>query len=551
MRLMKFAPEIVRLRRVAKAYAAGEFSQLEYRDTRREVIENFQPDHFVHDDTRRRARVSERQAPEYRGDMSATLPATEPRWLGRLWLAGLLVAALIIANFAFAARIVPVSERDPNPATSPRFRVSEIRLADFRPYPGIERESVEALIEETLDSVRRRDVVGEHGFTQAELGEVGRFLKAVGVHSDGVELTSEDVRDLVGMIQVQRERRGVSLVQLEEIAAEVQVLYRNRGYFLAVAFVPSQQVDDGVVVIRVLPGTLGSIVVSGGDSTFLTRRFADVLGQPVTHQLVDERIYEINQLPGFKAQASLEPGGEVGETRLNLDVIEQRTWSTRVWVDNHGDQATGDERFTLAGSWLNPRGAGDVLNLGFMASVNPGNQTYGYVEYATPLNGGDQIRARIANNDFVSERAVELDGDAVMADVTMTRALRRTRSRSLMAGLSIKHHKLSWEDGPRQQVTFFDGLVSGHRVWDAQRIAADARLAATVGRIGGDNFAGQDEKFWRLSFDALAWTPISLPILAGEQKLAVKLIGQVTDSQLPASLRLNLGGAWHTRGFSR
>ncbi len=552
MSLMKFAPEIVRLRRVAKAYAAGEFSQLEYRRVRREVIENFHPDHFGQDDTRRRVKKT-RQSPTFKrkSHLHTASHSTQPKWQRRLWLVVLFVAVLIIANFAFAARIVSVRERDPNPATSPRFQVSEVRLADFQAYPGIERESVEAVINETLNSVRQRNAEAQHGFTEAELVEVGRFLNAVGVHSGRGDLTAADAQDLVSLIHDQKERRGVSLVQLEEIAATVQTLYRDRGYFLAVAFVPIQEVNDGVVFLRVLPGMLGSISVSGGDSTFLAERFADVLGQPVTHQLVDERLFELNQLPGFKAQAAFEPGSEVGETRLNLDVIEQRTWSTQVWIDNHGDEATGEERITVAGSWLNPRGAGDVLNLGLLASVNPHNQTYGYIEYATPLNGLNQIRVRMANNDFVSERAVELKGDTRLADVAMTRTLHRTRTQSLTVGLGIKHHRLSWDDGPQQKVTFFDGLLAGHRVWDVQRIAADARLAFAAGRIGNDIFAGQDETFWRLGFDALAWTPIELPMLSGEQKLVVKLIGQVTDSQLPASLRLGLGGAGHTRGFSR
>lgn len=553
MRFMKFAPEIVRLRRIARAHAAGEFSQLEYRNARREVIENFHPDHFTRDDTLRRRDIGNtvQLHARRREDSSKTLLTAEPGWRRRLSFVVLVVAVMVIANFAFAATIVAVSERDPNPATSPRYQVNQVRLADFQPYPGIERKLIEAAIEETLRRVRQHNATAQHGFTQAELMEVGRFLNAAGVHSSGVELTSTDTQDLVSLIRIQKERRGVSLVQLEEIAANVQTLYRDRGYFLAVAFVPSQEVNDGVVFIRVLPGVLGSVVVSGGDSTFLTERFADVLGQPVTHQLVDERLFELNQLPGFKTQAAFEPGSEVGETRLNLNVIEQKSWSSRVWIDNHGDEATGNERITITGSWLNPRGAGDVVNVGLLASVNPRNQTYAFVEYATPLNGRDRIRAKIANNDFVSNRAVELKGDALFADIAMTRVLYRSRSQSLAVGLGINHHRLSWDDGPQQQVTFLDGLLSAHRVWDVQRIAVDARLAFAAGRVGNDIFAGQEEKFWRFSFDALAWTPIGLPILSGEQKLVIKLVGQMTDSQLPASLRLSAGGAEYARGFSR
>ena len=154
MSLMRFAPEIVRLRRVAKAYAAGEFSQLEYRDARRDVIENFQPHQFAHDDTRRRE-----DAPRHQRDAARNVSVPTPRWPLRILLLLLLGAALVTANMALAARIVPVSERDPNPATSPRFQVSEVRLADFQPYSGIERAGVDffpLLTDRIEDLIERR-----------------------------------------------------------------------------------------------------------------------------------------------------------------------------------------------------------------------------------------------------------------------------------------------------------------------------------------------------------------------------------------------------------
>ncbi|MCZ6641263.1 MAG: hypothetical protein O7F71_06780, partial [Gammaproteobacteria bacterium] len=181
MSFMKFAPEIVRLRRVAKAYAAGEFSQLEYRNARREVIENFHPDHFAQDNTRRRGDAGDsgdtvQLATRRREDLPRALIAVQPGWQKPLSFFVLLVAVMVIANFAFAAQIVAVSERDPNPAASPRYWVKEVQLADFQPYPGIERRSVESTIEETLRLIRQRNAVAQHGFTQAELIEVGRFL---------------------------------------------------------------------------------------------------------------------------------------------------------------------------------------------------------------------------------------------------------------------------------------------------------------------------------------------------------------------------------------
>jgi hemolysin activation/secretion protein len=566
MTLMKLAPEIVRLRRVAKAYAAGEFSRLEYRRARAEVIENFQPDVVSDDVTRPRlvpGTSSESPPP----------PRKRPPRIGWRWFAGVGLLALIVALAATqaqaqtnnqgqaAVRIGAVSERNPNPLTSPRIAVAAVQIRDFQAYPGIDSNSVDALIEAALTDIRSRNVEGGHGFTASELEEVGRFLNILGVHRGGDDLSARDAADLKALITGQKHRRGVSIVELEEVAARVQEHYRDAGYFLAVVYVPVQEPQGDIVELSVLPGVLGDVVVNGGDAGLVASRFADALGEPVTQDAIASRLYQLNRLPGLTAQAAFEPGNETGETRLNLDVIEQRTWSATVIADNHGDDSTGEERLTVLASWLNPRGAGDLLDIGLLQTIDRGNQTYGFGEYTTPLNGVNEIRARVANNSFTARDGSELDGseldgskldgDGVLFDLTVRRELRRSRNRNTTVEIGLRHHRFSWQAAEDQTATFATAILHSHRIWDAQQIAAGVSTSADLGRFSEGAFAGQDKGFWRLGVDAYAWKPISLPWLGGEQKLAARLSGQISDSQLPSSTRLSLGGFSRARGFQR
>jgi hypothetical protein len=54
MSLLKLAPDSERLRRIARAYAAGEVEESEYRRIRTEVIDGFVPDPHLGDDTQQR-----------------------------------------------------------------------------------------------------------------------------------------------------------------------------------------------------------------------------------------------------------------------------------------------------------------------------------------------------------------------------------------------------------------------------------------------------------------------------------------------------------------
>src|SRR5690606_7310799 len=130
---------------------------------------------------------------------------------------------------------------------------------------------------------------------------------------------------------------------------------RAEGWFLASAYLPAQQVRDGAARIEVLPGVLGDVVVEGGDAAPVTGAFAPLLGRPITLAEISSRLQALNALPGITAQASFAPGARVGESRLRLNLLEQRAWVASVTLDDYGDDATGEQRLGATAAWLNPR----------------------------------------------------------------------------------------------------------------------------------------------------------------------------------------------------
>lgn len=565
MTLMKLAPESMRLRRMAKAYAAGELSETEYRAARREVIDNFSTAPLPDDDTRPRWPEDEPTLRNGAGHGECAAAGSEAatsngarRWLWVVAVGLALAAAVLALPQAVAAPgfdVPPVRERGSDPAGSPRLQVADVQVAwgdvDAPTPPQTTLESLQQRAAEALAEMRARNTPGPHGFTQSELAEVARLLNVLGVHDQRGGLDAADARDLAALIREQKKRRGVSIAQLEEVAQAVQSAVREQGYFLAVAYLPAQQLQDGVARIDVLPGRLGEVTVEGGDPRPVTGTFSPLLGQPVTLAQISSRMQALNALPGVTAQASFGPGGQVGESRLRLDLLEQRDWTASVTADNHGDDATGDQRLGVTAAWLNPRRAGDRLSAGILATVNPSNQTYGYVDYDMPLARDYRLSARLGNNDFSHDGAIDIDGDGVFLDLAARRSLSYSREGGLSLVLSGARQELDWDGGVEQSVTIGGIGFAGHRVLDRSRIAADAALNLSLGHIGGDRFAGQDAEFWLLELDSEAWMPVALPLLDGEQKLRLRLAGQWSDTLLPATRRFALGGASRARAFDR
>lgn len=565
MSLMKLSPESVRLRRIAKAYAAGEFSLREYRQARRDVIANFATQTLDDDDTQPRwdtptVKLADRMQSTQHLQSGQVNQITQRKVNSpMLWLAMFaLLCVAVYASRGFASTdIPPVAKRNPNPVTSERLLINKIELRDYAVLPGVTPDSIQVVIDAKLEEVRRRNAAGEHGFTKPELEELGRLLNALGVHDATSELSRRDAADLTALIRQQKKRRGLSIFELEEVAAAVQAHFRATGYFLAVAFVPAQSVADGVVALAVLPGVLGEVIVHGGRESIVARRFADLIGKPLTQRVISTRLYALNQASGVSAQASFEPGTRVGETRLNIELNEQRSWAGRLGLDNYGDAHTGQQRLFLAASWLNPTGRGDSVDLAILASVDPADQTYGYAEYRTPLSGQYRFRGRISNNDFSAAEAITIDGQAQLLDLAVERSLHRDRKSSLAFELGVSQHSLDWEADlsgfadVNQRAAFLTGSLTAHRVWDRSHIATQAELFVAGGQISGDTFVGQDDQFWSAGVDLFAWRPMDVALLPGTQKLSVRLLGQFSDSQLPSTLRMGFGGVQRARGFER
>lgn len=600
MPLLKLSADSVHLRRIAKAYAAGECSTAEYRRTRAQIIENFQRQP-LQDDTQRRWHPDDTLRNQDRTErlrdpgagQSRTLvagpaeaaPTPAPRLLSERWIFVLLLVIFVLLTLRAApvlgasaaldadsesaqelplpAQQLPaVAERDPNPATSARLVVRSVQLgglvsnAGQARYAGLDQNAIDAQIEAALATIRARHELASHGFSAPELQEIGRLLSAFGVHQEDAALSAQESQALLDLIATQKQRRGLSIAELEEVAAAVQDYVRSRGYFLASVFVPSQVVEDGVVELALLPGTLGKVTINGSERPLIRSELADLEGDVLTRSSLETRLFRISQLPGIRTKAALKPGSEVGATDLTIDVLEQRPISGIVQLDNHGLEDTGENRLGARLEWRNPWRGGDVLELGLRTSVDPADQQQLWARYELPFRRTPYRLELFAGNnqyDFDTIRGLgaELDGDSRLLEVGLRRTYWQTRNSSGHARLKLGWHNLTWSEFENQRLWFTSLAATGHKIWDGSRVAISGGVEVEYGAIVGGEAPGQGSGFYRISSNGLLWRPIQLPRIPGEQKFALRWQAQYADSELPATRALGFGGPHLNRGFER
>ena len=187
--------------------------------------------------------------------------------------------------------------------------------------------------------------------------------------------------------------KKASFAELQAAADGISRYYRDRGYFVARAYLPQQEIKDGIVEIAVLEGQVGKTIATVGGTA---RTSASVVqgildanvpaGSVVQERSIERAALLVNDLPGLSAGASLDPGAATGETDVTIAATEGRLVTGGVDIDNYGNRYTGQTRLGGTLNLNSPLGIGDQASLRLMKS----DQKLGLIRASYSLPVGSQ-----------------------------------------------------------------------------------------------------------------------------------------------------------------
>jgi hemolysin activation/secretion protein len=234
--------------------------------------------------------------------------------------------------------------------------------------------------------------------------------------------------------------RQLSHSQLQALAARVTAALQKRGFVLARAYLPRQDLTQGELEIAVLSGRLQSganrVRVTGADEALAPRlgAIADtaLASGPVRYEQLERALLLINDVPGVQARATLERGDEPGTSRLDVRTETGRAWAVDASVDDYNNRYTGQWRVGAAASLIRPLNREDLLQ----ASVS---RTDGSRQAALAYGfavGASGLRAQLATTwlDYhVGEELKPLDlrGTARTVSAALSYPVLRGRERNL------------------------------------------------------------------------------------------------------------------------
>lgn len=442
----------------------------------------------------------------------------------------LIVAALLASSQNAWAQQPPVGgqlQQIPPAAVPPR-SAPDIRIE--RPEAPVDAEAEGRRIR--VDALR---ITGATLFTEAELVAATGFIP-------GSELT---------------------LPELRNTAALITRFYNSRGYVLAQAYLPAQDVVGGTVTIAVVEGRYGAIDLRNGSgvSDGVVQGLLGGLnpGDPVAIKPLERRLLLLSDVPGVVVHSTLSPGAEVGTSDLTVDLTPGRRVYGSLEADNAGNRYTGAYRFGGSVNVANLTGLGDLVTVRLLASTE--GLAYGRAAWQAPV-GEATVGVAYTHMQYDLGRefsVLDAGGTADIFSVFASYPLIRSRTANLYALASFDAKFLSDEIGLVSQVSDKEiraltvglrgdsrdgfgggGWNAGSLSWTSGELdiedpferAADAMTARTQG-----------------DFNKLQYAVSRLQTVGGPLSLYGSLRGQVAMDNLDASEKMELGGAYAVRAY--
>lgn len=284
--------------------------------------------------------------------------------------------------------------------------------------------------------------------------------------------------DLAAIVQP-LEGREVSLAQLQGAANEITQLYVSQGYVTSRAIVPEQEITDGVVQIEIIEGRISEVRVEGNQNvreSYIRSRVQLGTHTPVRVREIEDQLRLLQTSDLFnRIDASLQPGTELGESVLVLQVSENSAWGLQGRFDNYSPPAVGSEILGVTGIQRSLTGWGDRVTLAYDRTTTGGYEVYEgrYQLPVNPMNGTLQLRVVASNNEIPLNQGIKVRGNSERYEVSFRQPLIRSPREEFAVSLGF-----AYQEGQ----TFLGDFPFGFGIGPS----ADGESRTSVFRLGQD-----------------------------------------------------------------
>ena len=373
--------------------------------------------------------------------------------------------------------------------------------------------------------------------------------------------------EIAAIVEAYRGKR-LDYTELRNLTQEIADLYVAKGYITSGAFLPEQEIVDGIVEVRVVEGKLERIDISGLKNlqenyvrSFISS--AKTSPQPTLNvKTLEDELKLLRQDDSIKnIKAELVRGTQPHLSVLLLEVEEVNSWETGLSFDNYRSPSIGELQGTVAMGYRNLIGIGDRFSAQY--NLTEGFDAYS-LAYILPFNsqgGGLSLEYRDGDSKIVEnfeDAGIRAEYDTFSVQYRQPLVYQPEREIAVGIGFAKKNSETFILDD--EPYSFITGSAQNRSETSVLKLTGDwlERTQSAVFAFNSEINIGLDvfdATFNENSPDGIFFSWLSqaqwTQALNRERDLLLvtRLITQLTpDSLLPLE-QFTLGGAGTVRGY--
>ncbi|WP_066357753.1 ShlB/FhaC/HecB family hemolysin secretion/activation protein [Aliarcobacter cryaerophilus] len=255
--------------------------------------------------------------------------------------------------------------------------------------------------------------------------------------SGNIKISSEELNAIV-KDYVNKE---LTFKQIKEVLSLINNYYRDKGYFVARAYLPQQELskNNNVLKISILEGNYGEFKLENS-SLVSDKVIQDILDSVKDKDIISfntiERVTNlINDRAGsVVTKASISPGQKVGTSDFDIGVESTKRVDGYIVADNYGSRYTGYNRVQGLININSPFNIGDKISISGLVS-NGADLKNGKIAYELPLNSyglkSDFAYTRTNYNLVEEYKSLDAKGNSSIYEAGLSYPLIRSTNENL------------------------------------------------------------------------------------------------------------------------
>lgn len=428
----------------------------------------------------------------------------------------------------------PSLEPAPEPQPPQKLPPVDELLDPSAPSPDLPDEILDDIPQQIF--IKRFNIIGSTVFSQEKLAEV-----------------TEPFLD-----------QPISFPRLFKIRSEITKLYDDEGYVNSGAYIPPQQLEDGIVTIEIIEGELEDIIVKGLsrlNPNYIKSRLAIATKKPLNVRRLLQALQMLRLDPLIaNISAELSAGVEPGESLLEVTVTEADTFSTQITLDNGRSPSVGSFRRRPQIREGNLLGLGDALEFNYTNTDGSDTFDVSYTLPINPRNGTLRLAYGTTSSEVIEPPFddIDIDSESRFYEITLRQPVFQTPTEEVVIGITGSRQESETsilntpfplsagaDDEGRTRINAIRLFQEWTKRSEQQVLAARSQLS--IGISSGDttlNRGGPDSNFfvWRGQGQ---W----VRLLAPNTILLIRGDVQLADRGLVPLEQIGIGGLESVRGY--